>query len=194
VGPEILSSASIGEEEKDNHRHKKARRPRTLHFYLQKKFVDEVLESEVYDHDQVIDFDGTSIPRDAPGNYTLEKKGAKTVPIAATGSEKTNYTVALSCSLTGEKLRATLIWPGIGTRAKKQDLPDNLYLYYRVKSWMNTELLLKWVKDVLEKRTRKIKEGKKGLLIVDGVSFHHDPKVRNLISTELIFIIGENRC
>jgi hypothetical protein len=125
----------------------------------------------------VINFDETSIARDSAGNYTLEKRGAKTVAITTTGSEKTNYTTALSVSLNGEKLPAILIWPGSGTRSKKQVIPDNLYLYYREKSWMDTALMLKWINDVLQKRKRKLSEGKKGLLIVDGVSFHKDKKV-----------------
>jgi uridine kinase len=47
---------------------------------------------------------------------------------------------------------------------------------------MSTELLLKWVKDVLHKRKRKLKDEKKGLLILDGVSFHQDQKVREEFS------------
>jgi hypothetical protein len=141
------------------------------------KFVYEVLEGEVYDHDQVLNFDETSISRDAPSNYTLEGKGARRVAIRSTGQEKTNYTMALTVSLTGEKLRSVLIWPGTGEARKKCVVPDNTFIYYREKSWMNKILMLKWVNDVVAKRTRKLKQGKRGLVIVDGVSFHKDKEV-----------------
>jgi transposase-like protein len=155
-------------------------------FAFKKRFVEEVLEGEDYDHDHVINFDETSIARDAVGAYTLEKRGSKTVAVATTGSEKTNYTMGLSVTLTGERLRAILIWPGTGERSKKQVIPDNLYLYYREKSWMNADLLLKWVNDILFKRKRKIKDGKKGLLILDTVSFHQDQRVSITISTKTL--------
>jgi hypothetical protein len=69
-----------------------------------------------------------------------------------------SYTTALSVKLNGEKLRADLIWPGTGTKSKKVPVPENLYVYYREKSWMSKTLLIQWVNDVLAKRTRKLKE------------------------------------
>jgi hypothetical protein len=149
--------------------------PEVLAF--KKKFVEEVLDGDLYDHDQVINMDETSITRDAPSNYTLERKGVTSVPLATTGEEKTSYTLALSVTLNGEKLRSVLIWPGTGTKSKKIPIPDNLFLYYREKSWMNKKLLIQWVKDVLAKRKRKLK-GKRGSFLIDGVSFHKDKEVR----------------
>jgi hypothetical protein len=140
-------------------------------------FVQNVLESDVYDHNHVINFDETSVSRDAPPNYTLDKRGTSTVGIKTSGVEKTNYTIGLSITLTGEKLRSVLIWPAKGRETKKCVVPDNVYLYYREKSWMDKNLLLKWIDDVIAKRTRKIQEGKKGLVIFDGVIFHRDKEV-----------------
>jgi hypothetical protein len=104
---------------------------------FKKKFVDEVFEGDRYDHDHIINLDETSITRDAPPDYTLEKKGVKTVLPAAMGSEKTSYTTALSVTLNDEKLRAVLIWPGTVTKFKKVSVPENL----QQKGHQNTESL-----------------------------------------------------
>ena len=155
--------------------------PQILQF--KEKFTKEVLEAEVYDLDQVINLDETSISRDAPSETTFEQKGTKKVQIQTNGSEKTHYTVVLASTYTGGKLPAMLIWPSKGKKNVNSPLPDNLYIDYREKSWMDKELMLKWVKTILAKRQRKIKENRKGLLILDGFRAHLHPDVKALVSS-----------
>ena len=106
----------------------------------------------------------------------------KHVQIRTTGSEKTCYTVALAVTYTGQKLPAMLIWPSQGKKTMNGPVPDNVYLAHRPTSWMDTELMKKWVNDILSKRTRKLKEGKKGLVIFDGFRAHLQDEVTKLIA------------
>lgn len=123
--------------------------------------------------------DETPITRDSPSNYTIDSVGSKRVLIKSSGSEKESYTVVLAVSLQGEKLPASLIFKGKGTRNSKLHPPDNLYLLYdENKSWMNKNLMLKWLDTILMKRKRKIELGKKGLLILDNMSAHVNEDVK----------------
>ena len=99
---------------------------------FRREFVTDVLLTDTYDLDYVINFDETSITRDAPSDYTIDSKGVKQVKIRTTGSEKTSYTVALAVSYTGRKLRAMLIWPSQGKKTTHGPLPDNIYLEHRL--------------------------------------------------------------
>ena len=146
------------------------------------KFSTQVLDAETYDLLHVINVDETSITRDTPPDTTIEFIGTKSIPIKTTGSQKTAYTVILAASYAGEKLPAVLIWPSKGKRNINSPLPDNLYMEYREKSWVDKEIMLKWVSKVLHKRKRNIVDGKKGLLILDGFKAHLHPEVRERIA------------
>ena len=124
---------------------------------FKRKFAVEVLESDTYDLDQVINMDELSITRDSPSDTTVDFKGVKSVQIKSTGCEKTSYTLVLAVSFTGEKLPAMLIWPSNGKKHVNVPVPDNLYLEYREKSWMDQHLMKRWRSHILTKRKRKIK-------------------------------------
>jgi hypothetical protein len=76
-----------------------------------------------------------------------------------------------------------MIWPSQGKKQVNNPLPDNLYLHYREKSWVDKEVMKKWISSVLQKRTRKIEPGKKGLLILDGFRAHLHSEVREAIDS-----------
>ena len=146
---------------------------------FKRKFAVEVIESDTYD--LVINMDELSITRDSPSDTTIDFRGVKSVQIKSTGCEKTSYTVVLAVSFTGEKLPAMLIWPSKGKKHVNVPVPDNLYLEYREKSWMDQHLMKKWISHILTKRKRKIKEGKKGLIMFDGFKAHLQKDVIELI-------------
>ena len=66
---------------------------------FKRKFAVEVLESDTYDLDQVINMDELSITCDSPSDTTVDFKGVKSVQIKSTGCEKTSYTLVLAVSL-----------------------------------------------------------------------------------------------
>jgi hypothetical protein len=115
---------------------------------------------------------------------TIEFKGKKNIPIQTTGEEKTHYTVALTVSLTGEKLPCFLIWPGKGAH-KGDGLPDNVYCGFREKAWMDHVLMKQWITDILKKRERRIAPGKKGLLILDNFSAHVSTEVKKRLKNAI---------
>ena len=129
----------------------------------------------------LINLDETSVRRDAPSDTTIDTVGVEQVRIRTTGSEKTAYTVVLAATFTGEKLPLMFIWPSQGKRNVQGPLPDNVYLEHREISWMDTGMMLKWIKKILCKRTRKIAPGKKGLLLLDGFAAHLSKEVTETI-------------
>ena len=121
--------------------------------------------------------DELGIGRDAPNMYTIEKKGAKTVALKGTGSEKEHYTIALTVSLTGKRFPLLLILPGKGKKKLGINIPDNVYVEYRDKSWMDTNIMKKWITHIIKPRQRKLQEGKRGLILLDRFRAHTDEDV-----------------
>ena len=61
--------------------------------------------------------------------------------IRSNGGERENLTVALDVSLEGEKLPALVVLNGKGKKQLKVITPENVYVTYRDKSWVDTEVM-----------------------------------------------------
>ena len=72
--------------------------------------------------------------------------------------------------------------PGKGIKKLRLDAPDNIYIAYREKSWMSEAIMKTWVNTILVPRRRKIQPGKRGLLLLDGLSIHTMASIKKAIN------------
>ena len=82
-----------------------------------------------YTLDQIIGFDESSFYMDAPGCYTLEKKGSKRASAQTTGKEKTRLSCLMTATAAGKKLPVLCVVP----RKKRIEgilLPENSIVIY----------------------------------------------------------------
>ena len=62
------------------------------------QFVTNLRIEKSYELENIFNIDETSVWFDMAGNFTINPKGEKTVHIRATGNEKNQFTVVLTCA------------------------------------------------------------------------------------------------
>jgi len=178
----------------------KLRKPTTKLTMDQKPILDavEVFKTKIstlistnnYDENFIINMDETSFCCESIKTKTIVVKGEsqeneqkdlsdKHIKIKSTGKDKENLTVVLAGSWTGVKLRAMLVFPDKGVKKLKQDPPANLYIAHReAGSWIDREMMQKWLTYVLRPYASKLPAGKRGILILDNHRGHIDPDLK----------------
>ena len=159
-----------------------------------KKKIKALVDTGIYDLDYVINADETC--------FSLEEITTKTicydqeevndinedaVPLSkaishpttkSAGKFKDYTTVMLAGSWTGKKLNAMVILPDKGVKMLKVNIPENVYVAHRPKgSYMDIEMMKKWVTYVLRPYAKGLPLNKRGLLMFDNFSGHLDSDV-----------------
>ncbi|CAJ0605696.1 unnamed protein product [Cylicocyclus nassatus] len=109
---------------------------------------------------------------------TVDQVGADTVRIDSTGHEKSNFTVVLSVTAAGEKLRPMIIFKK--KRIPKDNFPPEVVVRANDKGWMNHELMRTWLHEVWNKRKCYVNDPSQSLLILDSARCHITEDVREL--------------
>lgn len=119
-----------------------------------------------YTNDLIINMDETPMYFDMVPERTVSKKGVKEVRVRSSGGEKKRLTVVLTCTGNGKMLPALAIFKG--KRKLKFKSPANVCVAVQAKGWMDTELMMRWLKGIVLPYTQK----RKALLVIDSFSAH----------------------
>ena len=90
--------------------------------------------------------DEVPVSFDHPSSRTVNVKGAKEVSLSTTGHEKSNFTVILSVTANGQKLKPLVIF-------KRKTIPkgkfsENLIVEANEKCWVNQAIMQTWLEKV----------------------------------------------
>ncbi|CAJ0589623.1 unnamed protein product [Cylicocyclus nassatus] len=96
----------------------------------------------------------------------------------STGHELSNFTVVLSATAAGEKLRPMIIFKK--KRVPKDNFPPEVIVRANERGWMNHELMKTWLLEVWNKRKRYVNDPSQSLLILDSARCHLTEDVREL--------------
>ena len=96
----------------------------------------------------------------------MAKKGSKEVHVWSLQSEKKRMTVALTCTEDGKMPLALAIFKG--KRNLKFRAPENVKVALQAKGWMDSELMLTWLRGVILPYTK----GRRGFLVANSYSAH----------------------
>ncbi|VDL62964.1 unnamed protein product [Nippostrongylus brasiliensis] len=116
--------------------------------------------------------DEVPVPFDIVYGRTVDKRGADAVKIDSTGHEKSNFTVVLSVTAAGEKLRKKLI--------PKENFPPEVVVKANPKGWMNEDLMKMWLDEVWNERPHCSNDPSQSLLILDSARCHLTDSLRHL--------------
>lgn len=133
--------------------------------------VNKRAEDEFDDH-LIINMDETPVYFDLVPGKTVNEKGAKSVLVRTTGNEKRHFTVVLAVSANGDVLPPMVIFKG--KRELKFDFPKDWVVTVQEKGWMDGELMLRWIKDIYLKFTKK----DRSMLVLDSFRGHLTDKVK----------------
>ena len=123
-----------------------------------------------------------------PGK-TIDKKGKKSIKVRTTKSEKRRVTAVLSCTATGDMLPPMIIFKGTTARSIRGVTSNNAITSYQKKAWVDEGQMLKWIKEVWIKYTKKAPS----LLFLDSFSAHTTQAVKDSFkqyNTTIIVIPG----
>ena len=135
-------------------------------FVVNKRAKDE------FDDHLIINMDETPVYFDLVPGKTVNEKGAKSVLVRTTGNEKRHFTVVLAVSANGDVLPPMVIFKG--KRELKFDFPKDWVVTVQEKGWMDGELMLRWIKDIYLKFTKK----DRSMLVLDSFRGHLTDKVK----------------
>lgn len=141
-----------------------------------RKFVQE--ESLHISPHNIGNVDEVPVPFDIVYGRTVDRVGADAVKIDSTGHEKSNFTVVLSVTAAGEKLKPMIIF-----RKKlipKGNFPPDVLVRANAKGWMNQGLMELWLREVWNKRQHNNSDPSQSLLILDSARCHLTESLRNL--------------
>ena len=115
--------------------------------YLKKYFADHPAMTK----SSIFAMDETAVWFDSTGSRTVEVIGAQSVPLASTGHDKANVTVALCAAADGKKLLPYIIFKGKGKTAEDKELKASrdIVVSYSDNGWFNSDLTVDWLKRVM---------------------------------------------
>ncbi|CAJ0600046.1 unnamed protein product [Cylicocyclus nassatus] len=123
-----------------------------------------------------------SMKSQCPSIWFIQGPWIKWEPIPAridsTGHEKSNFTVVLSVTAAGEKLRPMIIFKK--KRIPKDNFSPEVVVRANDKGWMNHELMRTWLHKVWNKRKCYVNDPSQSLLILDSARCHLTEDVREL--------------
>ncbi|WKX88744.1 hypothetical protein Q1695_008401 [Nippostrongylus brasiliensis] len=105
---------------------------------------------------------------------TVEKVGSDAVKIDSTGHEKSNFTVVLSVTAAGEKLRPLIIFEK-KRLVPKEDFPPKVVVKASAKGWMNQDIMEMLLDEVWNRREHYNSDPSQSLLIFCQVSSDREP-------------------
>uniref|UniRef100_A0A3Q2X9R6 Pogo transposable element derived with KRAB domain n=2 Tax=Hippocampus comes TaxID=109280 RepID=A0A3Q2X9R6_HIPCM len=132
-------------------------------------YVINLTERHSYPLDQIGYADQTPVFFDMPTLVTVHKKGEKSVPgiIKSTGNEKSCVTVMLSCLADGTKLPPYVVLKR--KTVPKEAMPAGIIIRAQEKGWMETKLVVDWLKVVWGRRHGGLRK-QRNMLILDAFS------------------------
>uniref|UniRef100_A0A674NL54 HTH CENPB-type domain-containing protein n=1 Tax=Takifugu rubripes TaxID=31033 RepID=A0A674NL54_TAKRU len=102
---------------------------------------------------------------DMPTPVTVHKKGEKSVIIKSTGNEKSRVTVMLACLADGTKLPPYVVLKR--KTVPNEAMPAGIIVRAQEKGWMETELVVDWLKVVWGRRRGGLRK-KRNMRILDA--------------------------
>lgn len=142
-------------------------------------FVDKEIQEHNISPKDIINMDEIPMSFDIPPTRTVAETGSKTVKITTTGNERNHFTVVLACAANGVKLRPMIIFKRV--TKPRENIPNEIFLYYNKKGWMDTNLMKLWVENCLRRRPGSFFT-KKSLLVLDSMAAHREKSVQELIN------------
>lgn len=130
-----------------------------------------IKERKMYDYElgHIGNMDETPMTFDIPSNSTVNRRGEKTITIRTCGSEKTHFTVVLSCMADGTKLKPMVIFKR--KTLPKEKLPAGVLVTVHPKGWMDESLVGTWLEKVWDCRPGALAR-KRALLVWDMFRAH----------------------
>ena len=114
----------------------------------------------------IANMDETAIWADMPGNTTVEKIGATSVPLLTTGHEKERITVCLSALASGEKLKPFIVFRGKRFPNELNNIQGAIIML-SPNGWMNETLTAEWIKQIWGPR-----QTNKRMLVINTTFLH----------------------
>ena len=126
--------------------------------------------------DYVINMDKTAVPFDMSADFMLETKGAKTVMIWSTGSEKKRAIVSIAITASGRVLEPMIIFKGeqsvcIATKELPHFRQCAKYTCQK-NAWMDKPSFVEWIDKILVPYIETTPEGIMPVLVLDQNSTH----------------------
>lgn len=134
------------------------------------KYVIEKRKITNFEMSQIGNMDETPMTFDLPENFTVDKKGEKTIHVKTTGHEKTRFTVVLTCLANGNKLPPMIVFKR-KTLPKGAAFPSGVLVRAQENGWMDDTLTMDWFKNVWCKKPGSLLR-KPSLLVWDMFKPH----------------------
>ena len=138
------------------------------------RFTIDQRQIHNYDISCIGNADQTPVTFDLPHTRTIDFKGTKSISIKTTGSEKSRFTVMLTCDGDGCNLPPYIIFRR-KTLQKNINWPSGVVIRAQVKGWMDDDLTLDWARCVWGKY--KFMQNK--LLSLDAFRCHSSINLKN---------------
>uniref|UniRef100_A0A668A962 HTH CENPB-type domain-containing protein n=1 Tax=Myripristis murdjan TaxID=586833 RepID=A0A668A962_9TELE len=154
------------------------------------RYVINLRKKHSYPLDQIGNADQTPVFFDMPTPVTVHKKGEKSVIIKSTGNEKGRVTVMLACLADGTKLPPYVVLKR--KTVPKEAMPAGIIVRAQEKGWMETELVVDWLKVVWGRRRGGLRK-KRNMLILDAFRGHLSDPVKKQVKAmngDLVIIPG----
>uniref|UniRef100_A0A671NPD7 HTH CENPB-type domain-containing protein n=1 Tax=Sinocyclocheilus anshuiensis TaxID=1608454 RepID=A0A671NPD7_9TELE len=153
-------------------------------------YVIGLRKKHSYPLDQMGNADQRPVFFDMPTSATIHKKGEKSVIVKSTGNEKSRVTVMLACLADGTKLPPYVILKS--KTVPKEGIPTGIIVCAQKKGWMETELVVDWLKVVWGRRSGPLRN-KRNMLILDAFRGHLTSPVKEQLRAmngDLVIIPG----
>ncbi|KAJ8412737.1 hypothetical protein AAFF_G00116880 [Aldrovandia affinis] len=154
------------------------------------RYVIKLRKKHSYPLDQMGNADQTPVFFDMPTSVTVHKKGDKSVIVRSTGNEKSRVTLMLACLADGTKLPPYLILKR--KTVPKEAMPAGIIVRAQAKGWMETELVVDWLKVVWGRRRGGLRK-RRNMLILDAFRGHLTEPVKKQVKAmngDLVIIPG----
>uniref|UniRef100_A0A3Q3FBL7 HTH CENPB-type domain-containing protein n=1 Tax=Labrus bergylta TaxID=56723 RepID=A0A3Q3FBL7_9LABR len=133
------------------------------------RFVIKLRKKHSYPLHQIGNADQTPVYFDMPTSVTVNKKGEKSVLVRSTGNERSRVTVMLTCLADGSKLLPYVILKR--KTVPKEPMPAGIIVRAQEKGWMETGLVVDWLKVVWGGRYGGLRK-KRNMLVLDAFRGH----------------------
>lgn len=154
------------------------------------RHIIKLRKTHSYPLDQIGNADQTPVFFDMPSSVTVAKRGDKSVLVRSTGNEKSRVTVMLTCLADGTKLPPYLILKR--KTIPKEAMPAGIIVRAQERGWMDTELVVDWLKVVWGRRPGALSK-KRNMLVLDAFRGHLTEQVKAQVQKmngDLVIIPG----
>ncbi|KAK0133215.1 Pogo transposable element with KRAB domain [Merluccius polli] len=140
------------------------------------RYVIKLRKKHSYPLDQMGNADQKPVYFDMPTSVTVNKKDAKSLIVRTTGNEKSRVTVMLVCLADGSKPYVILKHKTV----PKEAMPAGIIVRAQEKGWMETELVVDWLKVVWGRRCGGLRN-KRNMLVLDSFRGHLTEPVKTQV-------------